>query len=174
MLGIKWSAIDFDNNTITVNHTVHEIGENGKITLITRDRTKTKSSYRTLPLVDEIAGVLKSCKKQQESNKKLMGSSYNKKYTEYICVDKMGNLTKPGYVTSHFSLLLLRNELRHIRFHDLRHSCASLLLARGISIKEIQEWLGHSNYNTTANIYAHLDIKSKQNTAVALSGILKR
>ena len=61
--------------------------------------------------------------------------------------------------------------MKHIRFHDLRHSCASLLLARGISLKEIQEWLGHSNFSTTANIYAHLDTKLKQNSANALSNI---
>ena len=53
--------------------------------------------------------------------------------------------------------------MKMIRFHDLRHSCASLLLANGVSIKEIQIWLGHSNYSTTANIYAHLDVAAKQN-----------
>ena len=63
--------------------------------------------------------------------------------------------------------------MRIIRFHDLRHSCASLLLARGISLKEIQEWLGHSNFNTTANIYTHLDTQVKQNSANALSSIFK-
>ena len=68
-----------------------------------------------------------------------------------------GELMKPGYVTQTFSKVLDSNNLRHIRLHDLRHSCASLLLARGIPLKEIQAWLGHSNFNTTANIYAHLD-----------------
>ncbi|MDD5840998.1 MAG: tyrosine-type recombinase/integrase, partial [Gemmiger formicilis] len=47
--------------------------------------------------------------------------------------------------------------LRPIRFHDLRHSCASLLLANGVPMKQIQEWLGHSDFSTTANIYSHLD-----------------
>ena len=55
--------------------------------------------------------------------------------------------------------------MKHIRFHDLRHSCASLLLAKGIPIKAIQEWLGHSNFSTTANLYAHLDVNSKKVSA---------
>ena len=55
--------------------------------------------------------------------------------------------------------------MKHIRFHDLRHSCASLLLAKGVPMKAIQEWLGHSNFSTTANLYAHLDVNSKKVSA---------
>lgn len=55
---------------------------------------------------------------------------------------------------------------------DLRHSCASLLLAKGIPMKAIQEWLGHSNFSTTANIYAHLDSKSKDLSVQALSNAI--
>ncbi len=58
------------------------------------------------------------------------------------------------------------------RFHELRHSCASLLLANGISLKEIQLWLGHSNFATTANIYAHLDMSSKQASANTIASCL--
>ena len=88
---------------------------------------------------------------------------------EMLFLDEMK--IQPGYMTKHFQLLLKKNNLRKIRFHDLRHSCASLLLSRGVSLKEIQEWLGHSNYNSTANIYAHLDTTAKQNSANALSNI---
>ena len=80
----------------------------------------------------------------------------------------MGNIFNPRSVTANFSKLLEQNGLRHIRFHDLRHSCASLLLANDVPLKQIQEWLGHSDFSTTANIYAHLDAASKQNTAEAM------
>lgn len=58
--------------------------------------------------------------------------------------------------------------LLRMRFHDLRHSCASLLLANGVPLKHIQEWLGHSDFTTTANIYAHLDYKSKITSVQAM------
>ena len=63
---------------------------------------------------------------------------------------------------------IARHGLRHIRFHDLRHTCASLLLKNGVPMKQIQEWLGHSDFSTTANIYAHLDYNSKLNSAQAM------
>jgi site-specific recombinase XerD len=58
-----------------------------------------------------------------------------------------------------------------MRFHDLRHSCASLLLANGVPLKQIQDWLGHSDFAITANTYAHLDYNSKLASAGAMSWI---
>jgi len=95
------------------------------------------------------------------------------KESDYIYVNKLGDRIKPGYITQHFPIVLKNHELRHIRFHDLRHSCASLLLANGVSLKEIQEWLGHSHYSTTANIYAHLDYSSKVSSAQVMSSMLQ-
>ena len=93
---------------------------------------------------------------------------YNKKYADYICVDAMGNLLKPDYLSNSFQITLQNYHLRRIRFHDLRHSCASLLLANGVPMKMIQEWLGHSDFSTTANIYSHLDYASKVSSAEAM------
>lgn len=71
-----------------------------------------------------------------------------------------------------FPDLLKANGMRHIRYHDLKHSCASLLLANGVPMKRLQEWLGHSDFSTTANIYAHLDYSSKLTSAdMMLSGL---
>ena len=84
----------------------------------------------------------------------------------------MGTLISPHYLTSSFPKLLEKNNLRHIRFHDLRYSCASLLLANDVPLKHIQEWLGHSDIGTTANIYSHLDYKSKITSANVMDNIL--
>ena len=73
----------------------------------------------------------------------------------------MGELVKPGYLAQHFPLVLEKYGLRKIRFHALQHSYASLLHANGVSMKEIQVWLGHSDISTTMNIYAHLMMDSK-------------
>ena len=173
VLGLKWDAIDFTNNTITIRHTVTSCNLDGKHVLIASDTTKTKSSMRTLPLVPDFREKLISLKEEQAGNRILCGRSYNKEYLGYLCVDEMGNLIKPGYLTTAFPILLEKNCLRKIRFHDLRHSCASLLLANGVPMKQIQDWLGHSDFSTTANIYAHLDYSSKLSSADAMVQGLK-
>ena len=168
VVGLKWDAIDFEKKTITIQHTVTQVCIDGKSTVIEKDRTKTKSSHRTLPLVAPFEEVLKNLMAKQERNRKLCGRSYDRTYSEYIYVNDMGKLITPGYVTQHFPLVLEKHGLRRIRFHDLRHSCASLLHANGVSMKEIQEWLGHSDISTTLNIYTHLDYSSKVASANAI------
>lgn len=168
IVGLKWSAIDFEQNTITISHTVTSCNLDGKCVIVAKDTTKTKSSRRTLPLVPYFHEKLLAVKAQQERNQKLCGRSYNREFLEYICVDDIGDRFKPNYITSQFPKLLERNGFRKIRFHDLRHSCASLLLASGVPMKHMQEWLGHSDFSTTANIYAHLDYSSKLTSASAM------
>ena len=168
IVGLKWSAVDFEQNTITINHTVTSCNLDGKCVIVAKDTTKTKSSRRTLPLVPYFHEKLLAVKAQQEKNQKLCGRSYNKEFLEYICVDEIEDRFKPNYITTQFPKLLERNGFRKIRFHDLRHSCASLLLASGVPMKNIQEWLGHSDFSTTANIYAHLDYSSKLTSASAM------
>lgn len=95
---------------------------------------------------------------RQQEERRLFGNSYNPKYIGYVYVDEIGNLIKPNYISTAFPKFLVKHNLRRIRFHDTRHSCASLLLRNNVSMKQIQAWLGHSDYSTTANLYAHLDL----------------
>ena len=170
IVGLKWDAFDFVENTITIKHTLTSCMVDGKKQLIAADTTKTKSSMRTLPLVPQFKDLLLQRMEAQKEWQRVCGNCYNKEYKDYVCVDEMGNLLEPGYITSNFSKLLAKNELRHIRFHDLRHTCASTLLKNGVPMKQIQEWLGHSDFSTTANIYAHLDYAAKLNSAQAMLG----
>ena len=163
-IGLKWDAIDFDQNTITIRHTVTSCDLDGKRVLVASDTTKTKSSMRTLPLVPFMRERLLTLKEEQQENRRLCGRSYIKEYLEYVCVNEIGDLIKPHYVTESFPKLLKANGMRQIRYHDLRHSCASLLLANGVPMKQIQEWLGHSDFSTTVNIKNRhmIDKPSKQ------------
>lgn len=107
-------------------------------------------------------------KQAQEVNKSVCGNCYNYDYDGYVFVDELGERMKPDYLTNYFPTYIQRHGIRKMRFHDLRHSCASLLLANGVPLKQIQEWLGHSDFSTTANIYAHLDYSSKISSAQAM------
>ncbi len=168
VLGLKWSAIDFENKMIKINHKVVEVDNK----LVAKNKMKNKTSNRTLPLIPQIEQMLKVEKQKQEQNRKLCGKSYNTKYLDYVCVNPLGDLLKPDFVSHHFGIIQNKHKLKHIRFHDLRHSCASLMLANGVPMKQIQEWLGHSTFQTTADIYAHLDFSSKLSSANAISNAL--
>lgn len=168
IIGLKWNAIDFENSTLTIQHTVTECNLNGKHIEVASDTAKTDSSLRTMPLVVNFREMLLAKKEKQEHYRKLCGRSYCKEYLDYIFVNEMGERWKPRYLSDGFKRILEQNGLRRIRFHDLRHTCASLLLANNVPMKKIQEWLGHSDFSTTANIYAHLDFQSKISSAEAM------
>lgn len=168
IIGLKWTAIDFENNTLTIQHTVTECNLDGKHIEVASDTAKTDSSLRTMPLVTNFRAMLLAKKEKQEHYRKLCGRSYCKEYLDYIFVNEMGERWKPRYLSDGFKRILEQNGLRRIRFHDLRHTCASLLLANNVPMKKIQEWLGHSDFSTTANIYAHLDYQSKISSAEAM------
>lgn len=172
-LGMRWSAIDFENKTITVNHKVTELTENGKTIVYAEDKLKTKSSYRTLPLIPVVEEKLLEHKAKLERNQKLFGNSYCKEYMDYVCVDEIGKLFRPNFVSDHFGWLLKKYGLKKLTFKELRHSCASMLVAEGIPMKSIQEWLGHSNFSTTADIYSHIDYHAKQQSAAAIGNALQ-
>lgn len=171
-VGLRWSAIDFVNNVFYINHTVTTPRVGGKMKIVAKDRAKTKSSLRALPLEKAVKERLLVIKERQEMYRKKFKRSYSKEWLDYVMVDELGGLIMPNYVTSAFKRLLEKNDLRPIRFHDLRHTSASLLLNNGVQLKDIQMWLGHSDFATTANIYAHLDANSKTASLAAISGVV--
>ncbi|MDE7082127.1 MAG: site-specific integrase [Clostridia bacterium] len=171
LCGMKWNSIDFEKNTLTLNSSVVQTSVNGKLLLIQKDVMKNASSKRTMPLIPEIKEALLKLKEQQDKNRAYFKNGYNQQYLDYVWVDDIGKLVNPNTVTCHFKSFLAQHGLPKIRFHELRHSCASLLIACGVSMKEIQEWLGHSAISTTADIYSHLNYSSKLNVANTLTSV---
>ena len=160
ILGLTGNAIDFKNKSITIRKTVGRGKDDGVTQFLIKDIPKNKSSYRTLPMFDFIADLLKKYKEKYKLNEKIFGNTYITDYKDFICLMDNGELVKPDYVDRTFSRILKEKGFRHIRLHDLRHSCATLLLRNGIPLPEIQKWLGHSNIITTQR-YSHLDQNDK-------------
>lgn len=166
--GLKWSAVDFENQKFTIRHTLHEIiGDDRHIKILGKDETKNKK-IKSFPLIHEVELMLLDMKAYQETLKIYDPSGY-------VYIKDDGEPVRPNYITEHFAILLNKHDFRHIRFHDLRHSCASVLLSdsnRSVSLKDIQAWLGHNDIQSTMR-YAHIsDLKTKQHTANLMSEII--
>lgn len=172
-LGVRWSRIDWDKRTVLLDTKIVEYRENGKKKVEPVEEMKNKSSRRTLPLPDPVVEMLQVQKEHREVYRKMFQGSYNAQYLDYVCVNQLGELLRPSYVTDHFRELLEKYGLRHIRFHDLRHTFASLLINQDVPLINVSNFLGHSDLSTTANIYAHLDKASKQASAAVISDILQ-
>ena len=162
-LGLCWDCVNFENETITIRRTVSKV-----TTVVAKDKTKNTSSRRSFPMTPDNKELLLKLKAQQEADKAFFGDTYTE--SDYVFRWSDGRPFSPDYVSDKFSKLLKANNMPHIRFHELRHSAASNLLSMGFSLKDVQEWLGHSDIKTTANIYGHLDAKRKLGMAEALAG----
>lgn len=162
IVGLKWSSIDFENKRIYIRSKASEVKVDGKLTTVITDEMKTAASRRALPLLPEVETILREHKTTQETYRRLYRRDYSKEYLDMVCVDPLGNLIRPNYISERFPKMLKKNGLPHIRFHDLRHSCASMLIAHKAGMKQIQMWLGHSNIGVTVDIQNPHTLKTKQ------------
>ena len=138
VLGLRWAAIDFHANTLTVCHTVVK-----NLTIQESDTTKTENSRRTFQLLPEVRAMLEELKAKSRQ-----GSTY-------LFCHEDGSVWRPDCLTRTFQRQLARLGLPKMRFHDLRHSTASILFDRGWSLEDVKNWLGHADIETTSNIYLH-------------------
>ena len=158
ILGLQWSNVNLDEGYFHIRHTVVKISS-----VVTKNKTKNASSYRSFPLVPEFREALMREREGQQKNRVDFGDRYAD--SDYVFVWDDGRPFSPDYVSHAFQKILKKNHLPQIRFHDLRHSCASVLLSRGFTLKDVQEWLGHADIKMTANVYGHLDMQRKNNIA---------
>ena len=165
LLGLQWDSIDFDNKVLTICHTVSKVTKT-----VAKDKTKNASSRRSFPLTAEAMAIFKQAQENEQQNRQICGKAYQE--NPYVFKWPDGRPFSPDYVSKHFRMLLSKHGLPHIRFHELRHSCASLLLNNGCTLKDVQEWMGHSDVKMTANLYGHLDATRKKGMADTLSDSL--
>lgn len=153
ILGLKWSAIDWEEETITIEHTVVRVKS------VTReDDTKTKAGYRTLNLFTAAKKCLRSIKQEQEENARFFGKEYQNK-DGYVFTWEDGRPYDPNYISREFKKASTAFGRPEITLHKLRHTCCSLLINKKWPIKQLQYWLGHDDIQTTLNIYAHYNKK---------------
>jgi len=153
-LGLKWSAVDFEKDTIQICHTVVK-----NRSIVAKDRTKSKTGKGMYQLLPEVKELLLKIKREQDRYRKTFGRAYHK--SDYIFTHPDGTPRRPDCVTRGFQRVLKNNGLKRMRFHDLRHSTASILHDKGWDIRDIQEWLRHADIETTGNIYIHISSQRK-------------
>lgn len=162
VLGLKWDSVDLENELVTIRHTVTKVTRT-----VEKNKTKNATSHRSFPLLPELKTLLLELSKKEEENKRVFAGVYND--CQYIFKWDNGRPFSPDYVSRKFKELLEKHDLPRIRFHELRHSCASFLINKGFALKDVQEWLGHSDIKITANIYGHLDVARKKSMANTFS-----
>ena len=173
IIGMRWSSVDFDNKTISVTGTIKDRGGKGEEVgkLYFEPTAKNSSSLRSFPLSDAMIAYLKQVKDSQDKRRNTI-KFYNHNWDDFVCVKNNGDLITLDSVSYAFPKFCKKCGLKPLKLHELRHSNITLLLEKGASMKELQEWAGHSSYNTTANIYSHIQAKSKSRLTNTINELL--
>lgn len=164
LLGLEWSDIDFENKTISINKTLVTV--NGS--LYTQS-PKTKRSTRTISLDDATIQVLKNWKLEQK--KQFFKNGVKSK--DIVITNIKGSYLDFAYFREELKKFLSTHNLKRFSVHSLRHTHASLLFEAGIEPKTISDRLGHSNIQTTLNMYTHLNDKQRSDVADRLLKFLE-
>ena len=168
LLGLCWDCVDLENGVITVQRQLLVLKEG--ITL--EEATKSRSGRRSIVLTDDAIRELKAHRKRQLQERLLMGEAYQDHGLVFCKED--GTPLDPREFTKRFQRHLEAAGLPRVRLHDLRHTHASLLLARGVHPKIVQERLGHSSITMTLDLYSHLVPGLQEAAAATLNGLLSK
>ena len=156
-MGLRWSDVDLDAGVLRVNQALQRV--NGKLLLA---EPKTEKSRRALPLPSLLTAVLRAHRSRQLEERLRAGEHWQQ--TDFVFTSQVGTAIEPRNLNRTFDALIEKanqtfeesDRLPRIRVHDLRHSCATLLLAQGVSPRTIMEILGHSQISLTMNTYSHV------------------
>ena len=157
-LGLQWTDIDFKEKSITVNHTLSEVG--GKHFLTT---PKTKTSKRKIYMSDTLIEILKEHRREQHKLQFALAGNFA--HPEMVFTSELGNYKDRCGLNTSLRRFLKNTEFSFITLHCLRHTNATLLLNSGVDLKVVSDHLGHSDVGTTANIYVDILDNTRKKTA---------
>ncbi len=163
LLGLRWEDLDLAGGTASIRRTLQRTNSSG----LTALPTKTQNSERRIALPTACLRSLEQHRDRQRKEREAAGTDW--KDSGYVFTRPDGSPIEGATLTRHFNTLLHRARLRRIRFHDLRHSAATLLLEQGVELVVIKELLGHAHIGVTAAVYAHVRLRL-QRDAIDLLG----
>lgn len=167
IFGLKWEDIDFENGTIRVRRTLKRIKNKG---LQLRDKTKTSTSRRTIAVTESVIQMLKQILHQQKKTKLALGSAYDDQ--GLVFADEQGKFLNMDNLAKSFCKMVKQLDVPYIRFHDLRHCHATILMMEGIHPKVVSERLGHSSTKLTMDTYSHVSPHMQKEAAQKLDNFL--
>ncbi len=171
---LRWDDIDFSKKLLKVNKGLsrsYKTIEDKQVLYLEETSPKTESSNRVVPIPSTIVAELKKHKNLQSESKLLLGEEYDD--DNYVFANPLGKRLLPDTINKSYNKALKYVNLPHRKFHSIRHSYATRLFENGTPLKTVQELLGHSSIQITADIYTHVDIKEKINAAESLNISLK-
>jgi len=149
LLGLRWTDIDFVAGTLTIRQALQRV--NGRLAVV---EPKTPLSRRTVPVPAETMTALRSRRKQQNGERLAAGTAWT--HSGLVFTTRSGRPVDPRNLNRSWYAVRNRAGLGSVRLHDLRHSCASFLLAAGASPRTVMKTLGHSQIGLTMNTYTHV------------------
>ncbi|MGD9483656.1 site-specific integrase [Streptomyces sp. TRM70308] len=166
LLGLRWEDLDLDAGTAAIRRTLQRTATGGLTTL----PTKTRASERRIALPTRCLQSLKLHREQQQRDRDAAGAEWQ--HSGHVFTTAQGRAIDPTNLTRTFTTFLRKAGLRRIRFHDLRHSTATLLLEQGVELVVIKELLGHAHIGVTATVYAHVRLRLQREAMTTLGKAL--
>ena len=168
LLGLRWSDVDLDAGTLRINRQVQRMHDGSGLVF---SEPKNKKARRTIRLTNAASEALRRHRKRQAEEKLRIGTLYQDQ--GLVFATEIGTPLEPSNIDNRsFKPLLAKAGLRSIRFHDLRHTCATLMLSQGVNPKIAQERLGHSTIAQTMDTYSHVLPDMQDQAAAALESAL--
>jgi integrase len=167
LLGLRWSDVDFTTGILSVRQTVQRVRHTGTVIVLP---PRPRASERRIPLPADSLQVLREHRQRQELHRKTAGDRWQE--SGLVFTNTIGGASDPGALNRNFAATCDLAGVRRVRFHDLRHTCATLLLDQGVELITISSLLGHARIGITADVYAHVRLRLQRDAIESMGAIL--